>query len=88
MLKQDNQALKPDDNFLSTLSVEIGSRWPSLAASLLLSEEEVAGLKEKVGLRQQDLALQTLNIWASKEGATYGELCHRLRTISLFHYTK
>ena len=84
MLGQETQALKPDEAFLRSLSGEVGSRWPSLAVSLSLSEGEIEGLKEKVGLSQQELALQMLRVWASGEEATYGQLCRKLKTISLF----
>ena len=81
---QETQALKPDEAFLRSLSGEVGSRWPSLAVSLSLSEGEIEGLKEKVGLSQQELALQMLRVWVSGEEATYGQLCRKLKTISLF----
>ena len=86
MLDEENQALKPDEEFLQSLSVEVGSSWPSLAVSLSLSEGEIEGLREKVGLTQQDLSLQTLKLWAAREEATYAQLCCKLKTISLFQY--
>ena len=78
------QALKLDDEFLQSFSAVVGSKWQSLAVSLLLSQSEILGLKEKVGLSQQELALNMLRIWASREGATYGKLCHQLKAISFF----
>ena len=87
MLGQETQALKPDEAFLCSLSGEVGSRWPSLAVSLSLSEGEIEGLKEKVGLSQQELALQMLRVWVSGEEATYGQLCLKLKTISLFQFS-
>ena len=84
MLGGENQALKPDEEFLCSLSGVVGSRWPSLAVSLSLSEGEIEGLKGKVGLSQQELALQMLRIWVSREEAMYGQLCRKLKTISLF----
>ena len=87
MLGQETQALKPDQAFLRSLSGVVGSRWPSLAVSLSLSEGEIEGLKEKVGLSQRELALQMLRIWVSGEEATYGQLCRKLKTISLFQYS-
>ena len=86
MLDPNNQALKPDEEFLQFFSAVVSSRWPSLAVSLSLSDEEIAGLKEKVGLSQQELAHQMMRVWASSEEASYGQLCLRLRTISLFQY--
>ena len=56
--------------------------------TLSLSEGEIVGLKEKVGLSQQELALQMLRIWVSREEATYGQLCRKLKTISLFQHSK
>ena len=87
MLCEETQALKPDEEFLHSLSGLLGSRWPSLAASLSLSEGKIEGLKGKVGLSQQELAFQMLKIWASREEATYGQLCCKLKTISLFQYS-
>ena len=86
MLDEENQSLKPDEKFLWLLSGEIGSRWPSIALSLCLSKVEVAGLREKVGLTQQELALQMLRTWALREEATYSKLCQSLNTISLFQH--
>ena len=84
MLCEENQVLKPDEEFLHSLSGLVGSRWRSLAVSLSLSEE---GLKGKVGLSQQELALRMLKTWASTKEATYGQLCQKLKTISLFQYS-
>ena len=86
MLDEENEDKKPNKEFLQLLSVEVGSRWPSLAVSLSLSDGEIADLKKKTGLSKQELALQMLMTWASKEKATYGQLCHRLKTISLFQH--
>lgn len=52
--------------------------------SLSLSEGEIEELKEKVRYSHQELALKMLRIWASKEEATFGELCIKLKSISLF----
>ena len=87
MLSKENEALKPDEEFLRSFSAVVGSNWPSLALSLSLSEEEIKGLKEKVGLSQQDLALQMMKTWLTKEGSTYSELCLKLKTISLFQHS-
>ena len=84
LLGEENEALKPDEEFLHSLSVLVGSRWPSLAVSLALSEGDIEGLKGKVGVSQQELALHMLKIWTLKENATYGQLCRKLKTISLF----
>ena len=84
MLDQQTQAKKPEEEFLCSLSGVVGSRWPSIAVCLALSNEEIEVLKNKVGLSQQELALQMLRIWASREEATYRQLCCKLQTISLF----
>ena len=76
--------MKPDEEFLHSLSGVVGSRWPSLAVPLMLSEEEIEGLKKKAGHSQEASAFQMLKIWASREEATYGKLCRKLKTISLF----
>ena len=87
MLGEGSQAVKLDEEFLHSLSGVVGSKWPTLAVSLALSEGEIKGLKGKVELSHQELALQMLRIWASREEATYGQLCHKLKTISLFQYS-
>ena len=76
--------LKPDVEFLESFAGVVGSKWPSLAASLSLSDEEI-GEARKEGGSPQDCARQTLNKWSSREDATYGQLCQILETISLFH---
>ena len=88
LLNQKTQALTPDEEFLCSLSGVVGSRWPSLALSLSLSEGKIEELKGKVGLSQQELALQMLKVWVSREEATYGHLCRHLKTISLFQCSK
>ena len=84
LLGQETQALKPDEEFLRSLSGVVGSRWPSLAVSLSLSEGEIEGLKGKVGFSQKEIAFQMLRAWVSREGATYGQLCRQIKTITLF----
>lgn len=86
MLDHKTRALKPDEAFLQALADEVDSNWPSLAASLSLSEMEIAGLKEKVELSQQELALQMLTVWVAKKDATYGKLCCKLNSVSLFQH--
>ena len=84
MLGEKTQPKKPDEDFLQSLSGVVGSRWPSLAVSLALSEGEIEELKGKVRLSQQELALQMLKIWASRDGATYGQLRRKFQTVLLF----
>ena len=87
MLNQETEAQKPDVEFLCSLSGVVGSRWPSLAVSLPLSKEEIEELKGKVGLSQQQIALQMLRVWSSRKEATYGQLYHKLKTIALFQHS-
>lgn len=75
---------KPDDNFLLSLSTEIGSQWPSLIKLLSLSDELIVRLKELEGFSQQGCAFQLLKVWASNGDATYGQLYSKLMTIHLF----
>lgn len=88
MLDQKTKAVKPDEGFLRLLADIIDSTWPSLAASLSLSNVEIAGLKGKVDLSQKELAFQMLTIWAAKKEkvATYGELYCKLNSVSLFQH--
>ena len=69
--------------FLESLAGVVGSKWPSLAASLSLSGDEMEEVRREEG-SHQDLALQMLKKWYSREDATYGQLCQALKTISLF----
>ena len=70
----------------------VESKWPSLASILSLTGSEINEVKREgkgeEELSEQDCALLMLRKWASKEGATYGQLSQGLRTITLFHYAK
>ena len=79
LLAPQYRDLKPDEDFLSSFAGVVGCKWPSLAASLSLSEEV-----RKEESSQRDQALQMLKLWAARDGATYGQLCQTLKTISLF----
>ena len=85
LLEPQNHGLKPDVEFLCAFAGVVGSKWLSLATTLSLSESEIKEVKGE-GLFQQDHALQMLEKWASREDATYGQLCRKLKTISLFQY--
>ena len=76
-------SIKPEVGFLESLAGVVGSKWPSLAASLSLSGDEIEEVRREEG-SHQDLALQMLKKWYSREDATYGQLCQALKTISLF----
>ena len=83
LLEQQNHTLKPEEKFLKSFADIVGSKWPSLAASLSLSAGEI----EEVKLARQDHALKMLTKWAAKEDATYGQLYRTLKTIPLFQHT-
>ena len=85
LLEPQNHGIRPDVEFLSAFAGLVGSKWPSLATTLSLSESEIKEVKGE-GPSQTDHTLQMLKKWASREDATYGQLCQRLKTISLFQY--
>ena len=81
-----NHDLKPDKEFLSAFADVVGSKWPSLATTLSLSEDEIKEMKrDSESLFRQDHAFLMLSRWASREDATYGQLCLKLKKISLFN---
>ena len=85
LLEPENRDFKPDVKFLCAFAGVVGSKWPSLATTLSLSESEIKEVKGE-GASQQDHALQMLKKWASREDATYGQLRQRLKTISILYY--
>ena len=85
LLEPQNHGLRPDVEFMGAFAGVVGSKWPSLATTLSLSESEIKEVKGEWS-SQQDHALQMLKKWASREDATYGQICQRLKTISLFQY--
>ena len=84
LLSPEQRDLKPDQQFLELLAGEVGSKWPSLAFALSLTNNEVEDVKKKHS--HLDHALQMLQKWAEREDATYGQLSHKLKSISLFQY--
>ena len=86
LLDSSNNSAKPDTAFLETFADIVGSHWPSLASALSLKEEEIEDVtkREEEGLTPASQALHVLMTWVSKDAATYGELCHILKTIFLF----
>ena len=76
------QTITPDVEFLELFAGMVGSKWSSLACLLSLTSEEI----EEVKTEEEERAFLMLKKWSSKEGATYGQLCNRLKTISLFQY--
>ena len=83
LLAKETRDLQPDVEFLESFAGVVGSLWPSLAVSLCLSESEIEEVKQ---LPQQHQALRMLQMWVSREDATYGQLYQRLKTVSLFQY--
>ena len=82
LLAPQNQSLQPSEEFITTFADVVVTKrlWPSLAASLSLSESS----ETEEGLSLQDHALQMLKRWATSEDATYGQLYNTLKTISLY----
>ena len=84
---------KPQDDFLKQFSGIVGSNWSILPAVLSLSDDVI---KEMIPVpeegesmvdtptRNSDRAFQMLEKWRSRDDATYGQLCQRLKTIKPF----
>ena len=85
LLSAESAEVTPDAEFLEQFAGVLGCKWPSLAASLCLSGGEIEVVRKEGG-SQQDQALRLLKLWAAKQGATYGQLCQILKTISLCHH--
>ena len=83
LLEQQNHTLKPDVEFLESFAGVVGSRWPSVAASLSLSDEEMEEVRKEES-SPQNQALQMLNMWCARENATFHSLCRVLQTFLLF----
>ena len=76
--------LKLDDRFLQIFARVVGNHWPHLASQLSLSTRDIMEeLKRRERSSPADKALYMLQKWKSKEEATYGLLCERLRTVFL-----
>ena len=81
----EKQSLRPDEQFLELLAGVVRSECPPLASILSLTSNEMEKVeKNRKQLSQSELSLQMLKKWATREEATYGQLCHKLRTIALF----
>ena len=83
-----NSSLRPDEDFLQSFAVVIGSRWQCLASPLSLTSEDIASIKRDTrGAEPTRQALVMLQKWATRETATYGQLRERLSicTLSVFH---
>ena len=85
LLDPENTATAVDDEFLGEFAVVVGDRWPSLASLLSFPTADVEQMKREVVSTPAEQALHMLRAWkkGSREG-TYGGLCARLRSISLF----
>lgn len=76
---------KPNDDFLQSFAGVVGNRWPTLASLLSLTLRDIQEIKtEREMSSRADHPLHMLRRWASNEEATYGQLCERLKTVSLF----
>ena len=80
----EKQSLRPDEQFLELLAGVVKSECPSLVSILSLTSTEMEEAKKNQKLSQSELSLQLLKKWATREEATYGLLCQKLKTISLF----
>ena len=84
-MEPEKQSLRPDEQFLELLAGVVRSECQSLASILSLTSNEMEEVeKNRKQLSQSELSLQMLKKWATREEATYGQLCHKLRTIALF----
>ena len=87
LLDEASRALKPDSDFLTSFAGVVGSNWSSLAASLSLSQEEMAEVKRKEdGEIPNNHALHLLEVWALREDATHDKLYQALTSIPLLQY--
>ena len=85
LLDPEKQSLRPDEQFLELLAGMVRSECPSLTSILSVTSYEMEEVeKNRKQLSQSELSLQMLKKWATREEATYGQLCHKLRTIALF----
>ena len=82
--------LKLDAHFLEHLAGLEGIHWESLASVLSLTSTEIEEVKRRSegSQSQRDPALLILKMWATRDDATYGQLCQKLKTIALFQYGK
>ena len=77
LLEPQYHEVKPGVEFLESFADVVGSKWPSLAAYLSMSGEEIEDMR-KIGHSHIRCALRMLQKWASTEEATYGWLRERL----------
>ena len=85
LLDPEKQSLRPDEQFLELLAGVVKSECPSLVSILSLTSTEMEEVeKNQKQHPRSELSLQMLKKWATREEATYGLLCQKLKTISLF----
>ena len=68
LLSPETRELTPDVDFLESFAGVLGCNWPSLAASLSLSCDEIGEVR-KDWRTQQEQVFDLLKLWASKLGA-------------------
>lgn len=89
LLEPEFHYIRPDEEFLQSLSEVVGSKWPYLATLLSLNSSEIEEVREeREELSHVDRALVMLKKWSSREGASYGQLFEKLKPFSLFQLSK
>ena len=84
LLDPENTATAVDNEFLREFAVVVGYRWPSLASLLSFPTADVEQMKREVVGTPAEQALHMLRGWRRSREGTYGGLCARLKSISLF----
>ena len=87
LLSAEHRDLRPNTDFLETLARMGESRWPATSTlTASLSQALHVELRSREEQQSQgEAVLEVLNVWSSSEGATYGQLCQRLKTLSFCH---
>ena len=80
----ENTATPVDDEFLREFAEVVGDWWPSLASLLSIPTADVEQMKRGVVGTPAEQALHMLRVWRRRSIRTYGGLCARLKSISLF----
>ena len=85
----ENTATAVDDEFLREFAEAVSDRWPSLASLLSFPTADVEQMKREVVGTPAEQALHMLRAWRRRSREmTYGGLCARLKSISLFGQSK
>ena len=86
ILDPNNSLVHPDHDFLESFATIVGPRWQCLASLLSLTSQDIESIKRDThGAGPPKQAFLMLEKWTASETATYGLLCERLRTLSVFH---